>query len=231
MSRGFYFFITRRAAVLVGMSGTVRRYEQLKKMQHKQLTRRETTTSATTQNKNHHHYTQTNQISNIKFLSSFKHAPSTTPKHHHSHQTSLKYKKQRLPNSLMPGAPDDPSLHFGDRECRIHGMARNVERCEAANHYRSVTLPLISCDTTDTTPGEASMNTEELMKSIRKINIGMKHLLSRETELVSNTNANEWKLVGIIMDRVIFWTFFLLTCIASSCLLIILPMLKHNDII
>ncbi len=223
MSRGFYYFITRRAAILVGMRGTVKRYEKLKQMQRRH-TRRDISASSSQQK-----YSEPNQISNITFLSSFKKSQTSTNKQH-------KLSKHRMSNGFITTAsnPDNRNFHYVDKNCKIHGLSRHIDSAslyEVVNNHQSVTLPLINCDTTETTPCDLHMNNEELLRNIKKLNNGVKHLLSRDAELISNINANEWKLVGIIMDRVIFWSFFTMTCIASSCLLIIFPTLKHNDII
>lgn len=66
-----------------------------------------------------------------------------------------------------------------------------------------------------------------------------------ETALIDNMNkifeklnftANEnkqteWKLIALIIDRLLFWGFTIMTLISSLLLLIILPVLKHYDII
>lgn len=77
---------------------------------------------------------------------------------------------------------------------------------------------------------ECCNKNDKILKSIKKINNGLRHLLSRENE-ASNVIASEWKLIGIIMDRLIFWTFFNITVCSASFLLIILPILKHLDLI
>ena len=92
---------------------------------------------------------------------------------------------------------------------------------------RSATLPVLNYETD--TPGGCT-NSDELARNLKKINNGIKHLLSRESE-ASNLVANEWKLIGIIMDRLLFWTFFTITVSSSCFLLIVLPVLKHQDLI
>lgn len=75
---------------------------------------------------------------------------------------------------------------------------------------------------------EISRNTR-MLRSLRE---DMKQLLAQGLvcDTTSNTKtADEWKLIGIILDRILFWLFTLLTFLPSSFLLILLPVMKNNN--
>ena len=47
----------------------------------------------------------------------------------------------------------------------------------------------------------------------------------------NNNLQNEWKLVALIVDRVLFWLFSILTIVSSVILLLVLPILKNRELI
>ena len=70
---------------------------------------------------------------------------------------------------------------------------------------------------------------------IETIDIFTKHLkeyLKKEDSNRVNSNLqNEWKLVALIVDRVLFWLFSVLTVVSTVILLLILPILKNRELI
>ena len=54
----------------------------------------------------------------------------------------------------------------------------------------------------------------------------MKKIL--ENAVVDTKTADEWKLIGIIIDRILFWFFTILTFLPTVVLLIILPVMKNH---
>ena len=42
---------------------------------------------------------------------------------------------------------------------------------------------------------------------------------------------SEWKLVAMILDRLLFWIFFVVTTLSSSILLLVFPILKNKDLL
>lgn len=69
-------------------------------------------------------------------------------------------------------------------------------------------------------------------KMLRSLRADMKQLLTKGVVCDSATTtktADEWKLIGIIFDRILFWLFTLLTFLPSSFLLILLPVMKNNN--
>ena len=119
-----------------------------------------------------------------------------------------------------------------NKEIRYYNMIQNLSDLNTLSKAnRSNTLPMLNYEYDVVGEGsEYFYKNDEILRNIKKINNGIKQLLGRENEN-SNVIANEWKLIGIIMDRLIFWTFFTITICSSSFLLIILPVLKHYDFI
>lgn len=219
MSRWFYKFMTRKAAFIVGMCGTVKRYELQKHMNRKILKKE----------------LNNNQVSNIQFLNSFKERSRGQKQRYYSGQMisttkGFCHECHRLSNGGLKTSNNRPDQdQVREIACKMHGYTINDISCDSQallEKKRSVTLPVLNHETD--TPGRHA-SSDELMRNLKKINNGVKHLLNRDTEV--NIVANEWKLVGLIMDRLIFWTFFSVTCCCSGTLLIVLPILKHSDLI
>jgi nicotinic acetylcholine receptor len=55
-------------------------------------------------------------------------------------------------------------------------------------------------------------------------------LRQQEEERVTSIK-NEWKLIALIVDRVLFWVFTVLTFVSSVVLLVVIPVLKNRDVI
>lgn len=85
--------------------------------------------------------------------------------------------------------------------CEIHPLPVGVDEKKGLDR-----LPIIK------KPHETSKCKNELEEKIKRV-------------------ATEWQLIGLIVDRVLFWS-FAITCFFSSMLtLVVLPILKHRDII
>jgi hypothetical protein len=60
----------------------------------------------------------------------------------------------------------------------------------------------------------------------------LKHLINKQQhEEDRNEIISEWKLMALIMDRLLFWLFALLTILSTVLCLIIIPCLKNADYI
>ena len=70
------------------------------------------------------------------------------------------------------------------------------------------------------------------IESLEIFSKSLKNYLKRqECDQAKDELQNEWKLVALIVDRLLFWLFTLLTMISSFILLLILPILKNRDMI
>jgi hypothetical protein len=72
----------------------------------------------------------------------------------------------------------------------------------------------------------------ELRDTIEVFSANIKHhLLKKEQEERVNVIKNEWKLIALIVDRVLFWVFSFLTVVSSVVLLVVIPILKNRNVI
>ena len=163
MSRSFYHFMTRKAAFMVGMSDTVKRYE---------------------------HQTKINQDNKA-----FK-------------------KKKTQDVKLTETIDKNEKSYQGDENHERTQCKNNIYQHLIISHKNS----------------NHHHKDDELTKNIKKLRTEVKTLLSKDSE-ESNLVSNEWKLVALIVDRLLFWLFFIVTLSSSTFLLLILPVLKHKDII
>ena len=72
--------------------------------------------------------------------------------------------------------------------------------------------------------GESISMNEEILKYFNTVVDG------HEKALAEKRTIHDWQEVARIMDKVFFWTFFVITLISSLVLLIISPMTKHISI-
>ena len=73
---------------------------------------------------------------------------------------------------------------------------------------------------------------KEYIDAIEKFTKSVNSYLARQDHDASRNNLqNEWKLVALIVDRVLFWSFTVLTVVSSVILLIVVPVLKNRDLI
>ncbi|XP_068215647.1 neuronal acetylcholine receptor subunit alpha-10-like [Palaemon carinicauda] len=64
---------------------------------------------------------------------------------------------------------------------------------------------------------------EEIMRTL-------KTLLSRhEREDADKKRLNEWRVIAITVDRILFWIFFIVTTVSSVVFLVILPVVKRSE--
>lgn len=58
----------------------------------------------------------------------------------------------------------------------------------------------------------------------------LKILISRqEREEAEKKRLNEWRVIAIAVDRILFWIFFLVTTVSSVVFLVILPVVKRSE--
>lgn len=58
----------------------------------------------------------------------------------------------------------------------------------------------------------------------------LKILLSRqESQDADKKRLNEWRVIAIAVDRILFWIFFFVTTVSSLVFLVILPVVKRSE--
>ena len=72
--------------------------------------------------------------------------------------------------------------------------------------------------------GEHISMDEEILKYFNAVVAG------HEKALAEKRSVHDWQEIARILDKVFFWSFFVITLISSLVLLIISPMTKHIDI-
>lgn len=65
----------------------------------------------------------------------------------------------------------------------------------------------------------------------KKIVKNFKSLFQKYRDEPIEQSKFEWRLIALIIDRALFWIFSFLTFVSSTLLIIILPLLKHADLI
>lgn len=212
MSRCFYKFITEKVAFLVGMKSTVKRYEQ-RIIQQKV-------------------YKKDSHTNNIQFINSFK--DRTKASHlYNGYASSSQFictNKDSSQNHVQLKSHTDDILTDKEikvKKYRLHEIKRRNDLNDLHNASVEMkrSLPVLNYET-----DSINFKNDELLKNIKKINASVKSILNKDKE-ENSAIVNEWKLIGIIMDRLLFWMFFSITLSSSSILLIILPILKHTDTI
>lgn len=125
-------------------------------------------------------------------------------------------KQQEIPITTLPHRHQYPYQNYH------HHQAQSSMENSSQN---GVILPVLKCS--------CSQNCEKdhLRRSIRRLNNDVVKLISKESANEESTVASEWKLVGLIVDRFLFWLFSISCTTCSLFLLVVLPILKNRDII
>ena len=75
---------------------------------------------------------------------------------------------------------------------------------------------------------ECQTNAELFNSNMYLLEQHLKHLIDKQkADDDKNEIINEWKLMALIMDRILFWLFAFLTIISTLICLIIIPCLKN----
>ncbi|ROT78560.1 putative ligand-gated ion channel subunit, partial [Penaeus vannamei] len=76
-------------------------------------------------------------------------------------------------------------------------------------------------------PNLATLGTNRAQEEIVR---ALKILLSRqESQDADKKRLNEWRVIAIAVDRILFWIFFFVTTISSLVFLVILPVVKRSE--
>lgn len=205
MTRKFYRFMTKYIAVYVGMGSIVKQYEE----------RMELNSASKS--------TSLKKLNSCSELSQTKHSMRREsksqkyyPNNHQQHQQQPQQKQQKAVTIARSQNPVS-MLHQYENH---HKPQNSIEIIQ-----RGVTLPVLKCDCT------INCEKDHLRKSIRKLHSDVNKLISKESANEDSIVASEWKLVGLIVDRFLFWLFGISCTLCSLFLLVVLPILKNRDII
>ena len=117
------------------------------------------------------------------------------------------------------------------KKCRFSIMSNLNQANQLCDHEQErrsksgVVLPMAQ--------SSCSVNCEKdhLGRSIRRLNNDVVKLIAKKAASEESAVASEWKLIGLIVDRVLFWSFSTSCTFCSIFLLVVLPILKNRDII
>lgn len=186
ISRRTYGFMTKKVAIIVGMSNTVKRYEEqmslslLKNRQNKIVT------------------------------------SSPGPK---------RQKPNGSPSNSNGIVCEKSKSKLNDRFLKAN--LNEVKGREKMVQFYSLRRPSVS-NINIISEGSQS---KKVLKGINKLRSDVKYLISKESNFEYTRISDEWKLVGLIVDRVLFWSFFFMIFVSTTGLLIVIPVLKNREFI
>lgn len=159
--------------------------------------------------------------------------------HHHHHQYRFKSRSNEIHD-------DDSSTHDDEHPDDHHGSVKpsaavsvgngdiRSRRAETKKRSRSrrAQIVLIPQTAQQITPTEIirhpRVQYEFLNSNLYLLEKHLKHLIGKQKhEEERNEIVNEWKLMALIMDRLLFWLFTALTILSTVLCLIIIPYLKN----
>lgn len=135
--------------------------------------------------------------------------------------------------SFSPPQPTE-TLTFANKGC---------VKCQALNNnydFNTSTHPLRTRNVNRTNSPDAkkvksTMKTTKRSsstESLEEFSTTIKQFIRKQDQVVENTNLqNEWKLLALIFDRCLFWIFTVLIGSSSILLLVVVPMLKNDEMI
>ena len=85
----------------------------------------------------------------------------------------------------------------------------------------------------DFSKSSANLNSNDRVwkKQYETLNLPVKLNDAIESDKQNQKINNEWKLVAMSLDRLLFWIFFVFTTLSSSILLLVFPILKNKDLL
>lgn len=109
-------------------------------------------------------------------------------------------------------------------ESMMSGGAMNLGSDHSANKRRSHTVPVSSkSHVNGASPGSSSTRIQaEILRTLQ-------YLLQRqELEDHRIRVVNEWRQMALVLDRVLFWIFFVVTVMSSLSFLVIVPLHRRG---
>ncbi|XP_050730680.1 neuronal acetylcholine receptor subunit alpha-10-like isoform X2 [Eriocheir sinensis] len=138
--------------------------------------------------------------------------------HHVSKSDTIRLTVENVSDDLKDGGQGDYSsaedlhnLNIGWRD--YNNDTNTYRRNTTANSTYSPNLAPVSSNRAQ----------EEIIRAL-------KILLSRqEREDAEKKRLNEWRVIAIAVDRILFWIFFIVTTVSSVVFLVILPVVKRSE--
>ncbi|XP_063880210.1 neuronal acetylcholine receptor subunit alpha-10-like [Scylla paramamosain] len=138
--------------------------------------------------------------------------------HHVSKSDTIRLTVENVGDDLKEGGQGDYSsaedlhnLNIGWRD--YNNDTNTYRRNTTANSTYSPNLAAVSTNRAQ----------EEIIRAL-------KILLSRqEREDAEKKRLNEWRVIAIAVDRILFWIFFIVTTVSSVVFLVILPVVKRSE--
>jgi nicotinic acetylcholine receptor len=123
------------------------------------------------------------------------------------------------------------------------GLRDLVARFETSQNNASILSQMTTYDLMDSEGGAANAAANEHDGLLLHDGAGSGSHQSRKTKLLMHKKLladyehmvreirNEWKLMALIVDRVLFWVFMVLTGVSSILLLVVIPLLKNMNLL
>jgi hypothetical protein len=244
MSRRFYFFMTRRIGFFIGMKKTIERYEASHMMSERHVkmmlkNRHRASFYQSTVIEDELANLKTYWIDNRQSRAVNIDAKSTT----HTSCWSCKRMDESVEQLETQNATSKNKTNL---KWKVTSSQSNHVKSSNSNHLESVsTLGNTQCSICkhhthrSRTPQQNAAHwtpfpeqADRLIESIKIFNKNLKSFLNKQelTSLRENIQT-EWKLIALIVDRLLFWIFMFLTVVSSVCLLIVIPVLKNRNLI
>jgi hypothetical protein len=240
LPRKFYYIMTKNVAFYVGMSSTVKRYESIEPSEKKNLNNKNEIIKSAILNCNDEVLSLKNNLNIIKEDKMKKncrcHSLSTCIFYDHSeiNKRSSESIQQNFVNNFKQSiTSDNDNLNNTSflikQQGNLNEISKSSTSLSSRKRHQSYMIPHSSmCD-------ECNRMYQMNKEHIESLNIFSRHLkeyIKKDNLNFHNNNLqNEWKLVALIVDRVLFWLFSILTIVSSVILLLILPILKNRELI
>ena len=255
MSRGFYTFVTRKIGCIVGLSSLVKQYEQefykntqSKLFSHDPQNHNKVITKNQFLNSFKEHKQKKFYESNINLYTKPFYpddfSSSSRMKQHliddsylnskcsagNAKKLQSNYKSKTLSTNNNGHSNLNASRRLATFSSFHYDQDLNSDEEDDLNQSKTILSQSKACGKCAGSGSASNCHSEHVIKSLKKINNNVKILINKSNEL-NTRSINEWKLVALIIDRLVFWLFALVTMCSSIFLLIILPILKHRDFI
>ncbi|KAG7169222.1 putative ligand-gated ion channel subunit-like, partial [Homarus americanus] len=131
--------------------------------------------------------------------------------------------KRRRTRSTKGGGEEAALTHP-----HTNAHARVVTTALYGDYSNSIAKDHLAKWTDAYSPNLAGVGTNRAQEEIIR---ALKILLSRqEREDAEKKRLNEWRVIAIAVDRILFWIFFIVTTVSSVVFLVILPLVKRDDL-
>lgn len=239
LPRKFYYFMTKKVAFYVGMNSTVRRYESMDQKDKNDRNKNDHIKSAIL-NCNDEVLSLKNSLCIIKDDSIKKNCRcnslSTCIFYDHSelNKKSSENLQKSIQNTLKKSiTSDNENINnfstMNKQPSNLNEISESSTSLSSRKKHQSFMIPISSMCI------ECSRVKQINKEHIDSLNIFSKYLkefIKKDDLSCHNNNLqNEWKLVALIVDRVLFWLFSILTIVSSVILLLVLPILKNRELI